>query len=97
MLSWYKDLISLRRQLPSLTTGRMDMVGTRCNEEAKWLIVQHYDVSIMCNFAERTQTVPYGPARVRNVLLASKQPVELSADGVVMPANSVAILGRIES
>ena len=96
MLAWYRDLVRLRRQLPALTTGRTDMTCTSFDEKAGWLVVEHSDVSIACNFSDTSQTVPLGPQQTRNVLLSSKQPVELNAAGIAMPPESVAILGRIE-
>ena len=96
MLEWYRDLVRLRRQLPALTTGRTDMTCTSYDEKAQWLVVEHSDVSIVCSFSDTSQTVPLGPQQIRNVLLSSKQPVELNAAGIAMPPESVAILGRIE-
>jgi len=50
-------------------------------------------VTVACNLAARTQSVPVGRERPTEVLLSSHATLEVSVSGVVLPADSVVILG----
>jgi maltooligosyltrehalose trehalohydrolase len=91
MLEWYRSLIQVRRQIPQFTSGRRDQVDVRYDAERSWLAVNRGGCIVVCNLSSATQTVPLERAR-RQVLLFSKPAVELADDGVVLPAESVAVL-----
>ena len=90
---WHRALIRLRRSLPQLTDGRLDLVRTRFDEDDRWLVVERGLVSIVANFADGPRTVPLCQDCPREVLLASSEGHRIAADEITIPGNSVAILG----
>jgi maltooligosyltrehalose trehalohydrolase len=92
ILSWYQQLIRLRRTTSALTDGRMDLVDTEFDEEARWLRVERGPMTILSNFADAARTLPLDRNRPTNVMLTSKE-VVLQEHQITLPADSVAILG----
>ncbi|WP_435017018.1 malto-oligosyltrehalose trehalohydrolase [Tundrisphaera sp. TA3] len=90
---WHRDLIRLRRSLPQLTDGRLDLVGTRFDEEEKWLVIERGLVSIVTNFSDEPRAVPIRDGFPTEILLSSADDVSIVPTGVMLPGNSVAILG----
>jgi maltooligosyltrehalose trehalohydrolase len=96
LLEWHRRLIELRRQLPQLTDGRLDLVVTDCDEARKWLTIERGLVTIVANLADEAQTIPLREGRPCHVLLASvDRRVEAADDKITLPGNSVAILGPV--
>jgi len=96
LLEWHRRLIELRRQLPQLTDGRLDLVVTEFDEAQQWLFVERGLVSIVANLAGETRTIPLREGRPCHILLASvDQGVEAQDEKLTLPANSVAILGPV--
>ena len=93
LYKWHRSLIRLRRALPQLTDGRLDLVETRCDEAQRWLVVERGLVSIVANFADEPRSVPIPDGRPTEVQLASAEGVAISPSGVTLPGNSVVILG----
>jgi maltooligosyltrehalose trehalohydrolase len=93
MLDWYKSLISLRRSVSALTNGRLDLTRARCNAEENWLVVERGPVQIFCNFSDRPRKLPCLSEETCRVLLASDSEARLQGGNVVVPAESVAIIG----
>ncbi|QDT52957.1 Malto-oligosyltrehalose trehalohydrolase [Caulifigura coniformis] len=93
MLEWYRALIQLRRAEPAFTSGRLDLVDVRHDAQNSWLVVNRNGVLVVCNFASEERSIPLGgPARP--VLLASRPGMRFQDGAVVLPAESVAVLGR---
>jgi maltooligosyltrehalose trehalohydrolase len=91
LLTFYRELIALRRRLPQLTDPRLDRVRVDYDESARWLVVYRDDIAVACNLADRRQTVRLDGPTAR-ILLASA-PGCVSADAAVaLPAQSVAIV-----
>ncbi len=96
ILRWHHDLIRLRRDLPQLTDGRLDLVCTESSEEDAWLSIERGLVTIVANLGDQTRTIPLREARPTTILLASNpHGVETGQDEVTLPAHSIAILGPI--
>ncbi len=95
LLSWHRQLIRLRRALPSLTNGRLDLVQACCDEAKKWFVVERGPVSVLCNFSEHSQLIPVRAGLPRHVLLASHAPCNECEEGLCLPAESVAIIGPV--
>ncbi|MBI5383147.1 MAG: malto-oligosyltrehalose trehalohydrolase [Verrucomicrobia bacterium] len=91
LLDWHRRLIQLRRAEPWLTDGRLDRVQTRFDEAARWLVVERGPISVACNFAAHRQEAPLRSGNHESLLTSEKTP-ELTAAGVVLPPESVAIL-----
>ena len=96
LLQWHHDLIRLRRELPQLTDGRLDLVCTESSEEDAWLTVERGLVTIVANLADQTRTIPLREGRPTTVFLASiAEGVRPGQDEITLPAHSVAILGPV--
>ena len=94
LLVWHRQLIELRRRLPQLTDGRLDLVVTEHDEVQKWLTVERGLVTIVANFADEAQVIPLRDGRPTDVLLASaEEAIRTRPDSINLPGNSVAILG----
>jgi maltooligosyltrehalose trehalohydrolase len=96
LLEWHRRLIALRRKLPQLTDGRLDLIVTDASDEEQWLFVERGLVSIVANLADIPKRIPLREGRPESVLLASTEDlIEIDHDFVTLPPNSVAILGPI--
>lgn len=92
-LEWHKQLVRFRRQWPELTDGRMDLVSTQFDEAAQWLQVHRRSITIVCNFADEEQSLRLRPDKPQHLLLASREGVVVRRGKIVMPGESVAVLG----
>lgn len=88
MLAWHRELIALRHATPALNDSRLDLVRTRCDEAARWLIMERGPVTVVCNFGPKEQTIPLRPGN-HQVLLQSE-----TASLPNFPGESVVILRR---
>ena len=96
LLDWHRRLIQLRRDLPQLSDGRLDLVVTDHDEAQKWLTVERGLVTIVANLADEPRTIPLREGRPCHVLLASvEEGVKAEDDKIALPPNSVAILGPV--
>jgi maltooligosyltrehalose trehalohydrolase len=93
MLAWYTRLIRLRRSVHALTTGRLDLIDVRSNEQEQWLLYEREAVTVVANFATEQRRIPLRPGRPMEVLLSSKAPLEVSEQAITLEAESVVILG----
>jgi malto-oligosyltrehalose trehalohydrolase len=96
ILTWYTELIALRRAWPELTDPRLDRVRSDYDERARWLVVARGRVWIAVSLSDEAQVVPLdrsarGRAATR-VVAASVPGVAVQPDAVAMPATSFAVL-----
>lgn len=92
MLDWHRKLIELRRRISALTSARLDHVTTACDEEKQWLRVERGPITIICNFAQKRQRIPV-TAGADCSLLAASNPFERDEGSVILPAETVVVLG----
>jgi len=96
LLEWHRELIRLRRDLPQLTDGRLDLICTDSSEDEQWLFVERGLVSIVANLADVPRKIPLRDGRPTDILLASVTGgIEVAEDSIVLPPHSVAILGPV--
>ncbi len=93
MLDWYRRLIRLRRTVPSLGDDHPEGVGAQRDDRGRWLVIERGPIRIGCNFASEPQRILRGGGRMR-LLLASDDDVRVTAAGLDVPAESVAIVVR---
>lgn len=94
MLAWHRQLIRLRQAETSLNDGRLELVTTRFDESARWFVLERGPVCVAINLADKTQRVPL-PSRAHQLLLASEHGLALSANGMTLPPDSVAITKHV--
>ncbi len=93
ILIWHKKLISIRRNYPALSSGRMDLVMVSFDQERQWLIIQRESVTVAFNLKSQSQAVKL-PENIKagKIVLASHQGLTFYRETISMPAHSVAIL-----
>jgi maltooligosyltrehalose trehalohydrolase len=92
MLAWYRQLIKLRRENPSLSDGEPGHTSVTYGEKEMWLSVKRGDVTVNCNLGDRKKWFPV-PEGGR-VLLYSRGAPPVLDGAVALPPNTVAIVGR---
>jgi maltooligosyltrehalose trehalohydrolase len=91
MLEWHRQLIRLRHAEPALSDGRLDLIKTRFDETAGWLVVERQEISVACNLGKDLQHVPLRAGK-HSIVLASEPRVSVGEGSVFLPPESVAIL-----
>ena len=90
MLAWYRALIGLRREIPSLRDGRYAEAEVSADETRALLVVRRRDVLIACNFSTEPQAVPLdGMTALR---LASTPGVLFDAGDLLLPPEAAALV-----
>ncbi len=91
LLTWYRDLLRLRRAHPDLADGRRDRVEVTFDEEAAWCVIRRGAIAVATNLSEQRQVVPV-PGAPEKVLLASGPGFVFSDGKVETDAMSVVIV-----
>lgn len=91
LLEWHKSLIALRRETPELHDGRRDLVTTRYDEEARWLVFERGQFSVAVNFSDELVVVPLAAERTGSIALTSVEPPEVHGDEVSLGPESATI------
>ena len=92
LLDWHRRLVALRRSHPDLASGDLAEVDVAFDETARWLRFTRGGFTVAFSLAANSQSVPV--PENRQVLLASDPAVAVSEGRVLLPPDSVAILGR---
>ena len=92
MLSFYRELLALRRNHHDLTDGRLDRVTVEFDEDQRWIIVRRGALTVIANVGEDDQVVS---AACSEILLASDEACTLTAGGVFLPAQSATVVVRL--
>lgn len=64
MLELYRQLIALRKDLPDLVDPDFAAVAVETNPDEGWLLLHRGGLTICCNFATGSRTVPAGAGRI---------------------------------
>lgn len=91
LLEWYRRLIQLRREIPSLATAPLETVDASCDEARGWIVIDRGEVLVVCNLSGAPQTIPtrhVGGA----VRLSSKLGVLVTGAGIEIPGQTAAIV-----
>ena len=90
MLTWYRELISLRRSTPFLNNGEPGNTRVTYDEQLRWLSVKRGSVVIACNLASNSRSLPVQPGA--RLILTSHPGIVFEDDRITLPSDSVAIL-----
>lgn len=85
LLEWYRSLISLRRAVPALSSGRLDDVRVTVDEAAGSVVLERGPVTVVANLGRAAV-----PARPGGAVLLASRP-DATAESV--PPDSVVVLG----
>ena len=91
LFEWYRQLISLRRQWWQLSDARLDRVRCEYDENARWFVLYREGIAVVCNLADRRQTVPVAGAP-SGVLLSSSGGFLFRPGEIEIEAESAAIV-----
>jgi maltooligosyltrehalose trehalohydrolase len=91
MLDWHRRLIALRRSMPELLDGRLELVEIGYDEGARWLWFARGSIVVAFNVGPEPVRLRLG---VEDVVLASDAAVRLAGGTVTLPVDSVAIMRR---
>jgi maltooligosyltrehalose trehalohydrolase len=89
LLSWYRELIALRRRIPDLSDPRLDRIETRC-DEAGGVSIERGPVTVAVNLSSRSRAIELNPRA--ELVAASSVDVEHTGQRIVLPPDTVAIL-----
>ncbi|WP_413230915.1 malto-oligosyltrehalose trehalohydrolase [Occultella kanbiaonis] len=95
ILAFYRDLIALRACTPDLRSGDRRSTTVDHDADAQWVRIRRGSVVVVVNLAPDERHVPLVGTVALGVLLAwdALGPDAVTADGVRLPAASVAVLG----
>lgn len=93
LLAWHRALIRLRRTTPALTNDDLDKISVHFDEVDRWLLLERSTVIIAYNLARTEQRIHHRQLRLKHLLLASSTGTVVGARDILLPAESVAILG----
>ncbi|MGH9000409.1 MAG: malto-oligosyltrehalose trehalohydrolase [Acidimicrobiia bacterium] len=94
ILAWHRDLLALRRRLPALSDGRLDLVRTVDDTELGIFVLERgRDVAVAVNLAGERRRIHVGGDPT--ILLASEEGITCEPQGIVaLPPDSVAVVSR---
>jgi maltooligosyltrehalose trehalohydrolase len=91
MLDWYRSLIRLRREL-GIPGGDPAATTTACDGEEGWLVVERPGLLVAANLGSGPVALELDASET-DLLAASEDAVTLAGSAVVLPPDSVAVLG----
>jgi malto-oligosyltrehalose trehalohydrolase len=91
LLSWYRELIRLRRRWPELTDPRLDRVDARCDEAARWLVISRGRLRVLANLGPSAVRLPLGTVG-GHLLAASTAGLAVEGDAALLPPSSFAVV-----
>ena len=91
LLSWYRELITLRRTRSEFIDPRLDQVSVDYEEDEKWLVVRRGQLRIVANLDSRVVRVPLDTTGT-GILLASNSGVQMDQNRITMPGVSFAVI-----
>ncbi len=94
MLRWYRSLIALRSEQPSLRDGRVAATAVVHDVEQQWLVIERCELSVVVNLGN-DQIVP--TRAVDSVVLTNDERCEIVEGGVRLGGDRVAIVRHPET
>jgi maltooligosyltrehalose trehalohydrolase len=91
LLSWYRELIELRRKSQGISDPRLESVAVEVDDPRGTLVVRRGDITVMANLGVEPATFAATSDSV--VLAASDTGVRLADELVQVPVDAVAIVG----
>jgi maltooligosyltrehalose trehalohydrolase len=88
MLSWYRQLLSLRRARAELSDPRPSSTSVEVDEERKVVVMRRGATVVLANLADESVSMPaHG-----TILASSARGVVLDGDEAIIPPHSVAVI-----
>jgi maltooligosyltrehalose trehalohydrolase len=96
IFEWHRRLIRLRRLIPELRDGRLDLVKVSYSELQRWLVMTRAPITAAFNLSRDPQQAPLEMISNRQILLNSTEETVYASDTIQMPPESVVIIGPAE-
>ncbi len=93
MLDWYRKLIALRRTTPELNNSQPRYTRVEWDAGEKWLVMYRGPIRVVVNLSSEPHSFPSSPRT--EVLMCSRPGTVLRDDGLIVPSDTVAILGQL--
>jgi maltooligosyltrehalose trehalohydrolase len=90
MLDWYRRFIALRRSTPGLTDPDLAHTHVRFNEDDRWLVMERGAVTVAFSLAPQPIQLEIHPGST--IALASSPEIQLNANALTLPSDTVAVL-----
>ena len=90
LLDWHRRLIRLRKEVPDIGDGRLDLVATDTSVPGT-LVVERGSITIACNFSGAEREVPISAGRRSALLLTSSKEPGATSDGARLSPESVSL------
>jgi maltooligosyltrehalose trehalohydrolase len=92
LLTYYRDLIALRRKEFELGDGRLDLVDVQFDDKDGWLVMRRGSVATVVNLTHSRWTVPLD-GTPREVLLAwDPEQTKIRPNGLHLPPGTAAVV-----
>jgi maltooligosyltrehalose trehalohydrolase len=89
MLEWYRKLIHLRHNSPSLNNGDLGSVKVEFDEMKRWLTMERGSVKVICNVGPAP--VEFDCPEQSSLLLTSREDVKVGAMKITLPSDTLVI------
>jgi maltooligosyltrehalose trehalohydrolase len=90
MLTWYRELIRLRRTNPCLNDPNPGNTFITFDEHQNWIRIDRGTISVICNLRVSERTFHVAPDS--KVLLSSRAMLKVTGAEVALPSDTVAVL-----
>lgn len=87
-LTWYRELIRLRRTHPDLADDDLEKVRVDYDEQARWLVLWRGRIGLACHFGEAAAELDLPPARV----LLGQNNLSLDGSRAILKPGSAAVI-----
>lgn len=94
ILNWYRALIAIRRQHPSLRDGKYREVSVTLDERRGHLSIRRGAVLVACNLGDTVGT--FDVEGHHRLMLASEPGVRCQGGAIRLPAESIAVVEQLE-
>lgn len=98
LLDFYRHLIELRRNEPSLRTDDRESVRVEFDEQDRWLALLRGEITVVANFSEQFRQLPLDRLALDGVsvkpLLCSGAGPDVSGAHATVPPHSISILAK---
>lgn len=91
LLSWYRDLLALRKAEPELTDDRLDAVQVEYDDAGAWFIVARGNLRVVVNLGAEARSIGIGAHPHR--LVAAFGTAVIEPHSVHLPGHGVAVVG----
>jgi len=93
MFRWYRSLIRLRREHPSLRPGMLGDDEVTYSEESRWIMVKRGDFTLVLNFGGADVSLPLDANVGRTPLLANMDGIEVRNARADLGGKGISLFG----